>query len=402
MRNCFPLAAVASCCILVVAVTPAPAGAAPQQSTPTPPDLGGWAFTSQVGSGFSFYFGEQAADPAFGFAVGRFLSDSLQVEGQLLGVPGRPREHTSESESSDHVVWRSSSWQQRSMLIAMTRLNLYLGEGRVRPYLSFGAGLGWGQEESGWTTAYAAGADRDADTETRRHERRGIAFATLLGSGVDIGLSDHWRVRPEVIMPWLWGVPQPGYVTLAVGITYTTRPPRSVTATYAARSRSLARESAATAWRRVVALALGDSLRLQLSRGTRGVRDGNVEQPDSRTVLGEFVAADEGALLVRITQGARTGTWRIPRAYVERIERGRFERNGPWEGVLGGFVVGAGIGALAYLGSGGGDDHEIWIPAGTIMFGAPAALIGGISDHRHRSFEATELVYDVRLVAAAR
>jgi hypothetical protein len=211
MRNSPLLVAVTSCCILVVAVTPAP-----QQPAQTPADPGGWTFTGQVGSGLSFYGREQVADPAFGFAVGRFLSDSLQVEGQLLGVPGRPREHTSESESSDHVLWTSSSWQQRSMLIAMTRLNLYLGEGRVRPYLSFGAGLGWGQEESGWTTAYAAGADRDADTETRRRERRGIGFATLLGSGVAIGLGDHWRVKPEVVMPLLWGVPQPAYVTLAV------------------------------------------------------------------------------------------------------------------------------------------------------------------------------------------
>lgn len=400
-RGCFSFLTLTSCCVLVAATTPTLAMAAPQQRAQASEDAGGWAFTGQVGSGMSFYFGEQASDPAFSFAVGRFLSDTLQVEGQLLGVAGRPREHSGESYNRDNLVSTSWSRVQRRMLLALTRVNLYLGEGRLRPYLFFGAGLGWGHEETQRTTRSIT-ATGGVDTATHAYENQGIGFATLLGSGFDIGLTDRWRARPEVLMPLLWGAPQPGYVTLTVGITYTTRPPRSSGGAYAIRSRALAGESSAAAWRRVVAIAPGNVVRLQVHRDTWGLRDGNVEKPGLRTLLGWFVSADDDALVVRVMPGARTDTWRIPRIFVDRIERGRLERNGPWEGVLGGFVVGAGIGALGYLGSGGRDDHEIWIPAGTIFFGAPLALAGGLGDHAHRTFEATELIYEARRVATGR
>lgn len=146
-------------------------------------------------------------------------------------------------------------------------------------------------------------------------------------------------------------------------------------------------------------MPLGEVVQVRLRRGTSGVRDGNMDSPDSRTLLGAFVAADDAALVLRVIRGAASGTWRLPRTRVERIERGRIVGDGPWEGVLGGFVGGAAFSAIAYLGSGGGEDHEIILPLGTLLFGAPAALVGGgLTDYFHRSLEITELVYDVRPV----
>jgi hypothetical protein len=164
--------------------------------------------------------------------------------------------------------------------------------------------------------------------------------------------------------------------------------------------RPAAGEPLSSAWRRVGALPHDGVIRVHVRRGTgtAALRNGQPADADTRTLVGTFVAADGNALELRIPSGRLAGTWRVPRTRVERIERGRLERDGPWEGILGGFVVGGGIGAFAYLSSGGGDDHQIWIPAGTLLFGAPAAFIGGLTDTLHDSFEPTELVYDLRLV----
>jgi hypothetical protein len=280
-------------------------------------------------------------------------------------------------------------------VLALTRANLFLGEGRLRPYFSFGAGVGWGREvREGRLLAPSSpalppgfGPERDVD------ER--IGFVTLLGTGVDIGLSDRWRLRPEALLPLVWDGVESGNVTMVVGITYTSAP--------APGSRIRARDAAAgmplpaagaAGWQRVTALPPGQMLRVRLESGILGFRDEMPVEPGGRRVIGTLVSADSESIVVRVAEGAGEGTWRFARPTVERIERGRLETDRPWEGILAGFAVGAGIGALGYLASGGGDDHEIWIPVGTLLFGAPLALVGGISDHLHRSFEVIELIYD--------
>jgi hypothetical protein len=394
--------------LLVATIPQAALAAAPPQGAtaiaPAGARSGGWELTGHMGTGLSFYFGDQAADPMFGFSAGRFLSDSLQIDFQLLGMPGAVRERFREEYRSvdegngQELLSTSLSRVRRQMYLALTRWNIHFGEARARPYLSFGAGLGWGSERYTYESSCVSPQCPAWFDSDDLDEDQGLGFATLLGTGVDVALSDRWRLRPEVIMPVLWVAPQPGYVTLAVGVTYTTRTSATTGGTPATPSRPRAGEPLSSAWRRVAALPLGDPIRVRVRRGTEIVREGDVEIPDSRTLIGSFVAADERALMIRVTEGPVDGTWRIPRARIERIERGRIDNDGPWEGVLGGFVGGSLAGALMYLGSGGGDDHEILLPAGTVLFGGPAALIGGISDHLHHSFEVAELTYDIRLV----
>jgi len=399
-RRLLPVLASLGCCLWAASVCPPHATATPQEFAAATADTGGWMFTGQVGAGLTFYWGEQSSDPAFSFAAGRFVSDTLQVEGQLLAIPGSgpPREF-SWVDSPGDLTTRSTWTVQRRMLLALTRLNLYLGEGRVRPYFSFGAGPGWASE-GGTFSRQRVDASGNVSAEEGTQGEQGIGFATLLGTGIDIGVTEHWRARPEVTMPVLWGRTQPGNVILAVGITYTSRPPTPRRAAYVLSSHEHAGESAAAAWRRVTTIYSGGTLRVRLKPGTWTQSDGVFNPPSSTTLLASFVSADDKGVVVNVIEGA-SGTFRIPRNRVQRIERGRFESNGPWEGVLGGFVFGATLGAFGYLGSGGGDDHEIWIPVGTIMFGGPAALVGGLADHFHRSFEAVELIYDTRLIAPA-
>ncbi len=361
---------------------------------------GSWEFTLQGGAGFSLYYGDQAADPAFGFTAGRFLSDSMQAETQLLVMPAPVREHSWERRDlvSGDVISTGWSRARRQMYVALTRINLHLGEGNVRPYLSFGAGLGWGSERvESWSRCLDLRCD--PDPPVRIHGREGLALATLLGSGVDVELDERWRLRPEVVMPYLWGAPQPGYVSVIVGATYA---PRRSGSSRSPRQPSIPGTAPGTGWDRVVALPLGEAIRVQVRRGINATRDGELGAPPARILTARFVAADAAALELRIPEGAdAAGIWRIPRLLVERVERGHVQRDGPWEGVLGGFVVGAGIGAFGYLSSSGGDDSEIWLPAGTILFGGPAALLGGLGDYAHRSFEPGEVVYDSRAGADA-
>jgi len=389
--------------VLVLATAfPLAAIAAPQQqalASAAPGD--GWQFTAQVGGGLSFYYGDQVADPAFGFSAGKFLSDTMQVEGQFLGIRSPLREHTWENYYRDELYSIESSREQTQAYMALTRVNLYLGHSRVRPYLAFGVGLGWGRERDEWHDTCVSSTcveDRYIGYE-QGYQQQGIAFATLLGTGIDIGITDRWRVRPEIVTPFMWGAPQGGFVTLAVGLTYTTRPVPTADRGAPLRSSAHAGEPLSSAWQRVAAVPLTEPIRVQVRGDTAGVHDGRYESVGS-TLIGNFVAADDSALVMRVTQGAEQGTWRIPRARVLRIERGRLERNGAGEGVLGGFVAGAMTGALMYLGSGGGDDNEIWVPAMTLLVGGPAALVGGVTDYLHQSFDPTDLIYDLRLVVA--
>jgi hypothetical protein len=389
-------AALGTAAALPLAALAAPA---PQSLAPADGD-DGWQLTGLAGGGLSFYYGDQVADPAFGFSAGKFLSDSMQVEGQLLAIRGPVREQTRENHYYDELYSISWSREQTQSYMALTRVNLYLGHSSVRPYLAFGVGLGWGSERDEWRdTCVSPRCSEDGYSGYRHnHEQQGIALATLLGTGVDVGIGDRWRLRPEIVTPFMWGAPQAGYVTLAVGITYTTRPVPTARRS-PLRSSAHAGEPLSVAWQRVAAVPLGEPLRVQVRRDTSGVRDGRYESVGS-TLMGSFVAADDSALVMRVTQGAKQGTWRIPRTRVLRIERGRLERNGAGEGVLGGFVAGAMTGAVMYLGSGGGDDHEIFVPAMTMLVGGPAALIGGVTDYLHKSFESTDLIYDARLVVA--
>jgi hypothetical protein len=389
--------------VLVASATlPVAALAAPSPQSLAPPGgYDGWQLTGLAGGGLSFYFGEQVADPTFGFSAGKFLSDTMQVEGQFLGIRGPVREKTWENDYYNEPYSIGWSRDQTEAYMALTRVNLYLGHGRVRPYLAFGAGIGWGSERNEWRDICVSRqcAEDGYVGYQHGHSQQGISLATLLGTGIDIGIADSWRLRPEIVTPFLWGAPQGGYVTLAFGVTYTTRPVPTAKRTDPLRSSAHAGEPLTAAWQRVAGLALGEPLRVQVRRDTSGVRDGRYENTGS-TLIGSFVAADDTALVLRVTQGTKQGTWRIPRTRVLRIERGRLERNGAGEGVLGGFVVGAMTGALMYLGSGGGDDHEIWVPAMTLLVGGPAALVGGVTDYVHKSFEPTDLVYDLRLVVA--
>jgi hypothetical protein len=355
----------------------------------------GWSLTGQAGAGLSFVFGEQVSDPSVGFAIGRRLSDSMEFQGQVLGFVGPWRETTFATRIDEDTPASFLRRERRSSVLAMTRANLLLGEGRWRPYFSFGAGIGWGREvregrifaPSTVVLPSVVGEDRDVDQR--------IGFVTLLGTGVDIGLSDRWRLRPEALLPLVWGGVESGNVTMLVGVTYTSsaepgrRPPIR-----AAAARPPLRAAGATGWQRVAALPPGQMLRVRLRSGIVGFRDGMPVEPGGRHVVGTLVSADAESVVVRVEKGAAEGTWRFARPVVERIERGRLQADSPREGILAGFVIGAGIGALGYLASGGGDDHEIWIPAGLMLFGPPLALVGGVSDHLHRSFSVIELVYD--------
>jgi len=392
-------------CAALVAATTIPAAATPvsaaeatpvpsMEATPAQEPGGGWSVTGQAGAGLSFFFGEQVSDPAFGFAVGRHLTDSMQVEGQVLGFAGPWRETTWVTRIDADAPATFLRREQRRGVLALTRANLFLGKGRLRPYFSFGAGIGWGREVREGRILAASlpgptpgfGPERDVD------ER--IGFVTLLGTGVDIGLSDRWRLRPEALLPLVWGGVESGNVTMVVGVTYASAPEPDARARGSQVAAAVPLPAGAVGWQRVTALPPGQILRVRLESGILGFRDGMPVEPGGRRVIGALVAADDDSIVVRVAEGAGKGTWRFPRPTVERIERGRLETDGPWEGILAGFAVGAGFGAIGYLASGGGDDHEIWIPAGTLLFGAPLALVGGISDHLHRSFKVIELIYD--------
>jgi hypothetical protein len=376
-------------CVAGAAAT-VPAGAA----TPAQEPGGGWSVTGQAGTGLSFVFGEQVSDPAFGFAVGRHLTDSMQVEGQVLGFAGPWRETTWVTRIDADTPATFSQREQRRSVLALTRANLFLGEGRLRPYFSFGAGVGWGREvREGRIFAPGLpspppGPNPQFDVDER------IGFVTLLGTGVDIGLSDRWRLRPEALLPLVWSGVESGNVTMVVGITYTSDPAPHARTRGSQVAAAAPVPAGAVGWQRVTALPPGQMLRVRLESGIIGFRDGMPVEPGGRRVIGALVSADDESIVVRVAEGAGKGAWRFPRPTVERIERGRLETDRPWEGILAGFAIGAGIGAMGYLASGGGDDHEIWIPVGTLLFGAPLALLGGISDHLHRSFKVIELVYD--------
>ena len=79
----------------------------------------------------------------------------------------------------------------------------------------------------------------------------------------------------------------------------------------------------------------------------------------------------------------------IPRTNITRMSVVTGQRGQFWEGALIGLAVGAGIGALAGLGSAGGynsEEHGTLFPAGGVAVGAPVGfLVGGLLGARSQT-----------------
>lgn len=375
-----------------------------------------WFYTGLVAAGLHPFDGGQVADPTFGFGFGQRISDNVELETQVLGVAGlvqerEPRTFRDERRQSTH-----ESWERRRSIAVASRLNYLVGDARVRPYFTIGAGVGWGRAEGESSSSVAEPPGAPPEVFRRRFSRQGIGIVSMLGTGVDIEVAERWRLRPEALLPFLWGGVWSANITMGVGLTYApggtgdARHPRDEGQRPAAverRERPEPRRVAAPrletppiavsgeGWDRVKSLGLGGTLRVRLESGLRLFSDqGSLESPGSRNLLGYFVEANDRELILQVVQGAPEGRWRISRPGIERVELGRIERDSPWEGVLAGFAIGAGIGAIGYLG--GGEDHEVWLPAGAALIGAPLALVGGLTDHFHHTFRRTLLVYEAR------